>query len=192
MNLNYNRLGELARVVGSLGCNLRVNVFQPVQNRNYMPTYHQFWAAFEILFDNAAVISCTEPLVNTFSGLNSLRGSPCGRRSIRITPLKEVLPCVYWPERKLSLADLTILKEGVWDSPAFQKARRIPKGCEVCRYAANCCGGCRSRAFLLGDDEGPDIFCPVRRGDSRQLNLTSACGKELLRSGSICTTIVRG
>ncbi|MFZ0930941.1 MAG: radical SAM protein [Syntrophobacteraceae bacterium] len=192
MNLNYSRLGELARVVGSFGCNLRVNVFQPVQNRDYMPTYHQFWEAFHILFDSAALISCTEPLVNTFSGLNTLQGSPCGRKSIRITPLKEVLPCVYWPERKLSLAELIILKESVLDSPPFQEARRMPKGCEACRYAANCRGGCRSRALLLGQGESPDVFCPVKRGDFKQLNVTSACGKELLRSRSICTTIVKG
>ncbi|MGO9018335.1 MAG: radical SAM/SPASM domain-containing protein [Syntrophobacteraceae bacterium] len=192
MNLNYSRLGELARVVGSFGCNLRVNVFQPVQNRDYMPTYHQFWEAFHILFDSAALISCTEPLVNTFSGLNTLEGSPCGRKSIRITPLKEVLPCVYWPERKLSLAELIILKESVLDSPPFQEARRMPKGCEACRYAANCRGGCRSRALLLGQGESPDVFCPVKRGDFKQLNVTSACGKELLRSRSICTTIVKG
>ncbi len=192
MNLNYDKLGELAKVVASYGCNLRVNVFQPVQNLNYMPTYDQYWEAFQILFDHAALISCTEPLVNTFSGLNTMHGSPCGRKSIRITPLKEVLPCVYWPERQISLADLIILKESVLDSPPFQEARRIPKGCEACQYAINCRGGCRSRAVLLGEGESPDIFCPVRHGDFKQLNVTSACGKELLRSQSICTTIVKG
>ena len=68
MNLNYDKLGELAKLTGSLGCNLRVNVFQPVQNLDYMPTYNQFWDAFRILFDHSELISCTEPLVNTFSG----------------------------------------------------------------------------------------------------------------------------
>lgn len=192
MNLNYSRLGELARVVALLGCNLRVNVFQPVQNRDYMPTYLQFWEAFQILFDQAALISCTEPLVNTFSGLNTLQGSPCGRKSIRITPLKEVLPCVYWPERNISLADLIMLKDRVLDSPPFREARRIPEECVTCRYAANCRGGCRSRALLLGESDRPDIFCPVRRGELKQLSPSSACEKELLRSCSICTTIVRG
>ena len=192
MNLNYNRLGELAKVVASYGCNLRVNVFQPVQNRDYMPSYDQYWEAFRILFDEAALISCTEPLVNTFSGLNTMQGSPCGRKSIRITPLKEVLPCVYWPERNVSLPELIVLKESVLDSPNFQEARRIPEVCETCRYAANCRGGCRSRAVLLGEGESPDTFCPLRRGGFKQLNPTLVAGKKLLRSQSICTTIVRG
>jgi radical SAM protein with 4Fe4S-binding SPASM domain len=192
MNLNYNKLGELAKLVGSFGCNLRVNVFQPVHNEDYMPTYHQYWEAFHILFDQAALISCTEPLVNTFSGLNTLHGSPCGCKSIRITPLKEVLPCAYWPAGKVSLAELFKLKEGVFDSPHFQESRRIPKGCEACRYVGNCRGGCRSRALLLEEADSPDIFCPLRHGRFQQLNFTSNCRKKLLRSQSICTTIVKG
>lgn len=192
MNRNHSKLGKLANLVGSLGCNLRVNVFQPVRNRDYMPSYHQYWEAFHILFDHAALISCTEPLVNVFSGLHSLQGPPCGCRSIRITPSKEVLPCVYWPGQKLSLAALVALKESVFDSPQFQESRRIPRECEPCRYVANCRGGCRSRAFLLGRPEGSDTFCPLRRGGAQRLSFTAACEKELLRSQSICTTIVRG
>lgn len=192
MNINFDKLGELAKLVGSFGCNLRVNVFQPVRNRDFMPSYHQYWDAFRILFDHSALISCTEPLVNTFSGLNTLRGSPCGCRSIRITPLKEVLPCVYWPGGKVSLVQLVELKESVFDTPHFQESRRIPGGCEACRHAANCRGGCRSRALLLGGADGPDTFCPLRRGDFRQLSPTPYSEKKLLRSQSICTTIVRG
>jgi radical SAM protein with 4Fe4S-binding SPASM domain len=192
MNLNYDKLGELAKLVGSFGCNLRVNVFQPVRNRDYMPAYHEYWEAFHILFDQCAVISCTEPLVSTFSGMNTLHGSPCGGKSIRITPLKEVLPCVYWPGEKVTLAELVKLKEGVFDSPQFMESRRIPKGCEACQFVANCRGGCRSRALLLGEADSPDTFCPLRRGRRQKLNFTSNSDKKLLRSQSICTTIVKG
>jgi radical SAM protein with 4Fe4S-binding SPASM domain len=192
MNLNYDKLGELAKLAGSFGCNLRVNVFQPVRNRDYMPAYDQYWEAFHILFDHAALISCTEPLVNTFSGLNTLDGSPCGCKSIRITPLKEVLPCVYWPGEKVSLAELVNLKESVFDSPHFVESRRIPVECQPCPYVTNCRGGCRSRALLLGEADSPDTFCPLRRERFEQLNFTSNCDKKLLRSQSICTTIVKG
>ncbi len=192
MNVNYGKLGQLARVVGKLDCNLRVNVFQPVFNRAYLPTYQEYWDAFRILFDEAALISSTEPLVNAFSGLNSLRGSPCGRKSIRVTPLKEVLPCVYWPDRELDLVGLIRLKEKVWDSPPFQKARRVPGTCKACEHAENCGGGCRSRSLLLGTEDLPDRFCPMYRGDFKRLNPTMASEKTLLRSQSICTTILRG
>lgn len=192
MNLNHNKLGELAKLVGSFGCNLRVNVFQPVRNRDYMPAYHQYWDAFRILFDHSALVSCTEPLVSTFSGLNTLHGSPCGCKSIRITPLKEVLPCVYWPGEKVPLGEMVKLKENVFDLPQFQEARRVPTECEACEYVAGCRGGCRSRALLLGEAESPDMFCPLRNGGIEPLSFTPACEKELLRSQSICTTIVRG
>ncbi|MDR3568828.1 MAG: radical SAM protein [Syntrophobacteraceae bacterium] len=192
MNLNYDKLGELAKFVGALGCNLRVNVFQPAHSRAYMPSYDQYWEAFRILFDRSALISCTEPLVNTFSGLNTLHGSPCGCKSIRITPLKEVLPCVYWPGEKVSLSELIVLKEAIFDLPQFRESRRTPKGCGTCGYVANCRGGCRSRAFLVGDPDGADTFCPLTRGRMERLSFTPAGEKELLRSQSICTTIVRG
>jgi radical SAM protein with 4Fe4S-binding SPASM domain len=192
MNLNYNRLGELAKVVGQFGCNLRINVFQPVRNRNYMPTYEQYWEAYRILFGETALISCAEPLINTFSGLNTMQGSPCGRKSIRVTPLKEVLPCVYWPQRHIDLEQLAVMKERVCDSTPFQEARKIPKECESCGHVDNCRGGCRSRALLLGESESRDVFCPLRRGDFKQLNPTLFGEKKLLRSQSICTTIVKG
>jgi radical SAM protein with 4Fe4S-binding SPASM domain len=191
MNLNFNKLGHLARLVGSFDCNLRVNVFQPVHSREYMPSYHEYWEAFRILFGEASLISCTEPLVSTFSGLNTLKGSPCGENSIRITPLKDVLPCVYWPEKSVDLADLVELKDKVRDSVPFLESRKIPGACEPCEYVANCRGGCRSRVLLLGDGDSPDIFCPARHGDSLKLNPSPASAKELVRSQSICTTIVR-
>lgn len=193
MNLNHDRLGRLANLVGLLGCDLRVNVFQPVQTRDYMPTYEQYWEAYRTLFAAAALLSCTEPLVHAFSGLNTQRSSPCGRHSIRITPAREVLPCVYWPGERIDLAELVRLKEKVWDSPPFLAAGKIPAACRGCEWAAGCGGGCRSRALLLGRGEEPDVFCPVRRGDSERLQPRAApLSEPLLRSGSICTTIVRG
>jgi radical SAM protein with 4Fe4S-binding SPASM domain len=192
MNLNYEKLGRLAGVVASLAANLRVNVFQPVRNREYLPSYHQYWEAFHIIFDQAALISCTEPLVNTFSGLNNLHGSPCGQTSVRVTPMREALPCVYWPEKGINLDELAGLKESGWDSPSFKHARSLPAACRTCVHAGNCRGGCRSRALLLGLGEDPDLFCPVRRGDDRKLQPVPAENRELLRSASICTTIVRG
>ncbi len=192
MSLNYNKLGRLARVAASLGCNLRVNVFQPVRDQAYLLTYNQYWEAFQILFDETALMSCTEPLVNSFSGLNTLHGSPCGRSSIRITPLKEVLPCVYWPEKEIELKDLLTLKGKVWDTPPFHNARKVPTPCKGCEHLDNCQGGCRSRNHLLGKGDQPDYYCPVYRGDSKRLNPTLAVSKNLLRAKSICTTIVKG
>jgi radical SAM protein with 4Fe4S-binding SPASM domain len=192
MNLNYNKLGELARFAASLDCNFRVNVFQPVQNKGFIPTYDQYWEAFNILFQESAVVSCTEPLVNTFSGLNTIQGSPCARRSIRVTPLKQVLPCVYWPENNIGIEDLLKLKEKVWEAPPFQNVKKVPEACKTCQHLENCQGGCRSRNLLLGKDNEPDLYCPVKRGDSKTLNPTLAVDKKLLRAKSICTTIVKG
>ena len=192
MNINHAKLGKLAKMVASFGCNLRINVFQPVRNQAYMPSYREYWDAFRMIFDSAAVISCTEPLVNTFSTLNSLSGSPCGRSSIRVTPLKHVLPCVYWPKEAIDLDELARLGDKVWDCTAFQEARRVPKPCRTCPYVQNCHGGCRSRALLLDRINRPDIYCPKCRGEDVRLFPDLLHENRHLRATSICTTIVRG
>lgn len=192
MNVNYDKLGALAKTAASFGCNLRINVFQPVQSDRYLPSYRQYWEAFRILFDAAAVISCTEPLVNTFSGLNSLHGSPCGRSSIRVTPLRKVLPCVYWPLRTADLDELARTHGDILNCAAFQEARRIPEACLACEFVDNCRGGCRSRALLLDRKALADIYCPKQAGDDLRLAPELVPAGGLLRAGSICTTIVRG
>jgi radical SAM protein with 4Fe4S-binding SPASM domain len=192
MNINHRLLGRLAQAVGALGCNLRINVFQPVRDRRFLPSYDQFWEAFRILFDTARLISCTEPLVNTFAGLNTLAGSPCSRKSIRITPLKEVLPCVYWQNGKIDLAQLAQLQDAVWDTPCFAEARRFPASCLGCSHADNCRGGCRSRTLLVGRPDDPDYYCPLARGDVVRLQPKILAQTGPLRAQSICTTIVRG
>ena len=191
MSINYDKLGDLAGIAGSMGCNLRVNVFQPNRNRAYLPSYREYWEAFHILFEEAAVVSCTEPLVNTFSGLNSLRGSPCGRGSIRITPFKHVLPCVYWPENGVTLDRLSELRGKVIDTDSFVNVREVAPECTTCEFLDNCRGGCRSRNRLLDKSDQPDHFCPLQYGDSKRLSPTVFPGGRLLRSNSICTTIVR-
>jgi radical SAM protein with 4Fe4S-binding SPASM domain len=192
MNVNHDKLGTLAQTVASFDCNLRVNVFQPVQTGAYLPSYREYWKAFRILFDSAALISCTEPLVNTFSGLNSLQGSPCGRSSLRITPLKQVLPCVYWPLGTIDLDEFVRRREMIWNSNAFKEARRMPEACLPCEHVENCRGGCRSRALLLDRRERPDIYCPKLKKDDMRLKPRMLSADPLLRAGSICTTIVRG
>lgn len=191
MNVNYDKLGTLAQTAASFGCNLRVNVFQPVQTDAYLPSYREYWEGFRILFDSAALISCTEPLVNAFSGLSGLRGSPCGRSSLRVTPLRQVLPCVYWPLGTIDLDELARTRSGVWNSPGFQEARRVPEACLPCDHAEKCRGGCRSRALLLDRKDRPDIYCPKLKRDDMRLTPRLAPLDPQLRAGSICTTIVR-
>ncbi|RJQ74318.1 MAG: radical SAM protein [Desulfobacteraceae bacterium] len=192
MNINHAQLGKLAKTAASFGCNLRVNLFQPVQSGAYLPSYRQFWEAFRILFDSAAVLSCSEPLVNTFCGMNTRHGSPCGRSSIRITPLGEVLPCVYWPLRTVGLKELVLSGEDPRDSASFREAQRIPEACLACEFVENCRGGCRSRAWLLDRKDLPDIYCPKLNGEDFRLAPCISSADPLLRAGSICTTIVRG
>jgi radical SAM protein with 4Fe4S-binding SPASM domain len=192
MNLNYNKLGQVARKAAFLGGNFRVNVFQPMQNQTFLPTYAQYWEAFRILFEETTLVSCTEPLINTFSGLNTIQGSPCGRKSIRVTPLRQVLPCVYWPEKEIGLEDLPKLNGKVWNTPPFQNVVKVPTACKRCEHLDNCQGGCRSRNLLLGKHDEPDHYCPIHRKDSKRLNPTLTFDKKLLRAKSICTTIVKG
>jgi radical SAM protein with 4Fe4S-binding SPASM domain len=178
-------------VARQAGSNLRVNVYQPVGQNNFMLSYEQFWEAYRRLLGSGHLLSTSEPIVNAMAGLDSLSGSPCGRQSVRFTPRRYITPCVYWPQPNLTLDDLPDLGvEGILESEQFRQARRVPEACRDCPHVASCGGGCASRRALLGDMNQPDIYCPLVRGETVDLSFTPAPAKDLPRGGNVCTTIV--
>jgi len=192
MNLNYLDLGRMARLAASLDADFRVNAYQPMYTEEFLPSFEQYWHAYRILFDHSEIISVTEPLVNTFLGLNGLSGTACGGRSLRVTPDGKLKACVYWPESDLSIDDLTEKKEAVFDTPQFQSTHYTPGFCRDCEYVANCGGGCAARRRLHGALEAPDEYCPIYKGQTVKLTGQLSSVAKPLRTGSICTTIVRG
>lgn len=192
MNLNYSDLGDIAGLAASFGADFRVNVYQPMYTHTFMPSFDEYWEAYHILFERSEMISVTEPLVNTFLGLNGLNGTPCGGRSLRITPNGMLKACVYWPESDLTIDDLVEQKENIFNSALFRKTHNVPLFCRSCRHVENCGGGCAARRVLRGHPDKPDEYCPVFRGKTMELRGRSSAAAKPLRSGSICTTIVKG
>jgi radical SAM protein with 4Fe4S-binding SPASM domain len=191
MNVNHKDQARLAKLAGSLGADFRVNVYQPMFTDKFMLTYDQYWEAYQILFNQSEIISVTEPLVNTFLGLGNGRGTPCGSSSIRITPDRRLKPCVYWPESDLTIEDLAEKKEAIFQTPLFQDTQTTPKFCLSCEHVSSCGGGCAARRILRGHPGEPDEYCPVVRGEKVQLTSLPSNAERPLRTGSICTTIVR-
>jgi len=193
MNLNYDDQGPLAQLAASLGSNLRINVYQPMFTAKFMLTFDQYWTAFQTLFEESEILSVTEPLVMAMLGLNASNGTPCGRQSIRITPDRRLKPCVYWPGSDLTIEHLAKEKERVFQAPLFQQTHQIPRACSNCTYLASCGGGCAARRILRGRLDEPDEYCPVVRGKSFPFKARlSSEARSPVRTGSICTTIVRG
>lgn len=193
MNCNCTDLGDIARLAASLDADFRVNAYQPMYTEKFLPTFDQYWQAYEILFDNSEIISVTEPLVNSFlTGTTAQKGTPCGGGSMRVTPDRKLKPCVYWPESELTIDDLVDNKETVFATPLFQQTHYIPDFCKDCQYVTNCGGGCASRRKLLGRFNEPDLYCPVYHQKPIQLHGQFSSVAKPLRTGSICTTIVRG
>lgn len=192
MNLNYTDLGSIARLAASFGADFRVNVYQPMYTKKFLPSFQQYWDAYKILFDQSEIISVTEPLVSTFLGLNGLRGTPCGGRSMRVTPDGKLKGCVYWPDSELTIDDLAEKKDTVFESPDFQTIHHTPGFCLNCEHVRNCGGGCSARRKLRGHFEEPDEYCPIYQGKKVALVGQLSSGAKPLRTGSICTTIVRG
>jgi len=192
MNINYKDLARIAGLAASFGSDFRVNVYQPMYTEEFSPNFEQYWEAFKILFNESDIISVTEPLVNTFLGLNGLKGTPCGGHSMRITPDGKLKACVYWPESDLTIDDLVDKKEAVVDSPLFKQTHFTPKFCLDCEHVSNCGGGCAARRKLRNRFQEPDEYCPIYQGKTIQLRGQPSSAAKPLRSGSICTTIVRG
>jgi radical SAM protein with 4Fe4S-binding SPASM domain len=192
MNVNYRDQCAIARLASSLGVDFRINVYQPMYTDEYMLTFDQYWDAFKLLFDQSEIISVTEPLVNTFSSINGLKGTPCGGNSMRVAPDRKLKSCVYWPESDLTIDDLVAKKQSVFDSPLFKQTHYTPRFCLDCEHVNNCGGGCAARRKLRGKFEEPDEFCPIYQGKKIHISGQLSSAAKPLRTGSICTTIVRG
>jgi radical SAM protein with 4Fe4S-binding SPASM domain len=103
-----------------------------------------------------------------------------------VAPDGRILPCTYWTESHLTIADLEQHGEAIIMSEVFQAARMIPTACQGCP----CQGGCAGRRALLGDLNQPDPFCPFARGDTVTIAWQPASAEDLPKAGSACTTIV--
>lgn len=190
MKTNYRRLPEIAAVAFGLGANYRVNVYQPVKTDAFTLTFAEYWEGFRRLLGATRLVNTTEPVLNAVLGAPFAQGTGCGRQTVRVTPKKRVIPCVYWNRSDVALADLARLGAGgVLASTEFARARTLPDACCGCPFAATCHGGCAGRRELAGDLNQPDPYCPLARGSRVDLDWERADRRDLLKTGSACTTV---
>src|SRR3990167_9324903 len=127
MKTNFRRLSEIARVAFAAGANSRVNVYQPVKTDVFTLTYTEFWEGFRRLLAATRLVSTTEPILNAMLGEPFKNGSGGGRRTVRVSPKGDVIPCVYWGTSDLRLEDLPAKgADGVLASPQFARVRQVP------------------------------------------------------------------
>src|SRR5215468_2562725 len=128
MKTNYRRLADIARVAFDAGANYRVNVYQPVKTDAFTLSYEEFWEGFRRLLAQTRLVSTTEPILNAMLGAPFREGSGCGRRTVRVSPRGDVIPCVYWGRSDVRLEDLPALgADGVLQTREFAQVRTIPE-----------------------------------------------------------------
>jgi radical SAM protein with 4Fe4S-binding SPASM domain len=185
MNVNHDRLPELARVAAGFRANLRVNVYQPSKTDRFTLAYAQFWDGMRRLLGAARLVGTTEPVLAAVLGLGVV-GSACGRSTVRVAPDGRVLPCTYWPASRLTIADLVTVGADIVEAAEFADARRVPAACVGCP----CNGGCAGRRALAGALDRPDPYCPFARGDRVAIDWEAADRQDLPKLSSACTTVV--
>jgi radical SAM protein with 4Fe4S-binding SPASM domain len=186
MSTNYDRLGDLARVAAQFGAHLRVNIYQPSKTDRFTLTYEQFWSGFRRLLGTARLVATTEPVLAAVLGLGDFAGPGCGRSTVRVAPDGRILPCTYWPDSRLTMAELADRGEDIIQAAEFVEARRLPTACAACP----CRGGCAGRRAVVGRLDAPDPYCPFARGDHIRLEWERARVEDLPKMASACTTVV--
>lgn len=191
MKTNYRRLPEIAAVAFAAGTNYRVNVYQPVKTDAFTLSYEEFWDGFTRLLGATRLVSTTEPILNAMLGQPFKTGSGCGRQTVRVTPKGTIIPCVYWTRSDLRVEDLPAEgPDGVLASVEFERVRTIPEVCRGCPFVSTCQGGCAGRRELAGGVALPDPYCPLVRGRTVSLDWALAEHRDLLKTGSACTTVL--
>jgi radical SAM protein with 4Fe4S-binding SPASM domain len=190
MSINYMEPTKLLDLCSKFDCNLRVNVYKPVETRNFSLTYLQFWKGVGSLFENSRIVSCSEPIINTIINPKNTLGCPCGANSLRIRPNGDVIPCVYWNKSDVSINNLIKNGPGVLNkSCEFAKIREIPSECEDCEFVAVCEGGCASRR-LYSDFNKRDQYCYLKKHKKPNFDFEFGKSKDLVHSNYLCTMIV--
>jgi radical SAM protein with 4Fe4S-binding SPASM domain len=191
MKTNYRLLPEIAQVAFAAGANYRVNVYQPVQTDAFTLSYAEFWEGFRRLLGATRLVNTTEPILDAMLGAPFASGTGCGRTTVRVTPKGDIIPCVYWRASELRIDDLAAAgAEGVLASAQFERTRHLPEVCRGCPFETSCHGGCAGRRELAGGVARADPYCPLVRGERVDLEWAPAEQRELLKSGSACTTVV--
>lgn len=189
MKSNYKNLASVARIARRYDAPLRVNVYQSVRTDIYALSYNEYWEGFKLLLEETDLISTGEPLIRAMAGLPARKGG-CGSGTVRVTPRATVQPCVYWPGEGDPLSLLLDQGSAVINSQPFKDARSLPVACETCVHVDACHGGCAGRRRLHHELAKPDFYCPIVRGETKQLTVTMAPHRDMPKSESACTTIV--
>lgn len=105
---------------------------------------------------------------------------------MRVAPDGRLLPCTYWPNSSLTIADLQRLGAAITQTPEFLASSSTTGACSGCP----CRGGCSGRRAVLGDLHAPDPYCPFARHDRVRLDWEQIPHEELPKVGSACTTVV--
>src|SRR5262249_45263418 len=168
------------------------NVSQAVETAAFSLTYDQFWTGFRLLLEACPVAACSEPLVRAVLDLGP-RAEGCGCTTVRVTPRGDVLPCVYWPKRSLTLADLERLGADVVRSTAFAELDTLPDACRDCALVDVWHGGCGSRRVPRGGLELRDEFCPfLNERPLPELPVRREGAREFPKAASACTSVFAG
>lgn len=193
MSHNHRAMRDLVALARARGSLLRVNVYQPARHDLASPSFDEFWRAWSDLLDVADIVACGEPVVRAVLGLPAMEGEGCGKGTVRLTPRREVVGCVYEKETPISLADLVRIGPRIVDTDEFQRRVPTPTICEPCAQKESCRGGCASRRRLAGSVGSPDTYCPIVRGIDVALRrpLAAAEGPIPPKAASACTTILR-
>ena len=195
MKRNWDRLAPIAELAAEHGAGFRLTVCQPIGGGEArFPTSEQFWDGLALLLDDNKITACTEPIVVAASAGPDAPPQrelmrECGRSSLWLTPFGEILPCVYWKESGLHIADVEDA-ESVFASEAFERCRQVPAECRDCPIVHHCRGGCAARRQLTDGLDKPDPYCP-RRDEGVMAAVANAVNvKERSPAGGLCRTVL--
>jgi radical SAM protein with 4Fe4S-binding SPASM domain len=192
---NHDRVRGMTDLCGSLGASLRINFYKPVHDRSLMPGYEQFWGAVWTMAESGALASCSEPVVTAAMQAAGSdvegAGSPCGRRSFRVRPDGELLPCVYWNRTGMYLQDVVAGSRSISEVLRIANCAEPPAECDGCPWLQACMGGCLGRRLYTGLDRR-DVYCFVDREPPLPgpVELPRGAASRWVHSGYLCTMIL--
>lgn len=160
-------LAKLIALTKQYGCNLRINIYRPLNSWNATLSVNTFYQSLSYLCSKMDVISWSDPLLSAITGENKYIGDFTGKTSCRILEDGSISPSTYlisgrwlveniYSKNVLSLDNLPLLFKKILPS-------EIPDSCKSCEFKEFCRGGAIDRRWIWYKSfNNRDPYCPFR------------------------------
>jgi radical SAM protein with 4Fe4S-binding SPASM domain len=169
-----DNLNNLRKMTNQYNCNLRINIYRPINETSLILPIKQFYDNLSFLCNQMKVVSLSDPLISSIIGEKKYTGDFTGQRSFRILDDGYISPSTYLISERWKTVN-------IFTNPSIEirtlrnifkdlLPSHIPRECSQCVFEQSCMGGAIDRRWLwFNSFDKRDPYCPYNINNAASL-----------------------